>query len=559
MTSASTYSSFRTSVDPNTNANATPSPMRQPLPHLADPNAQLDSQAFMEAVASLSFAADILSNAAKAISSAVESLMLASSRSNRGKVFMPTAQPFSPESRTKDWLARDYTLNPRNELTVDPTVPSLLFQSNEVIAAQQTNADEANTNDFPHVSPHTPQRDSESSADGQSDVSRLDLTEQAPVQMLATAEKSPVINEVASPLTPKVSDNDVREILCRSGSTIPEELVAETSDRSIQPGANNPNAPSHGELQTESPVITSSEEHIVDSEDEGSSNSDSEEPRSRPQRTWNLSQQHIVLDEELDVIPLICDLANYPPRKNVLCFVQDVKMFQTLERMIKELADNPVYMLIPGGPKGPKKAVGKACNSSEGCLVFCSGFTTMLPDSVRCRSFDSVIHVGWINDPDRYNEQIDASKPRRATLILTREEFDEADLSYEELSLEGYDLCLATARYNDLTNIGKLTRRREQWSDSGNYGDLCRCFEAWIEFHYSGPHERSNWSVADVAKNANTFAKKALLHGNAKVEPRNPVHRTVGRRLSVTSQFVSDFGLKDSVRSKILVVEEFDE
>ncbi|KAG9087928.1 hypothetical protein FRC07_012709, partial [Ceratobasidium sp. 392] len=277
---------------------------------------------------------------------------------------------------------------------------------------------------------------------------------------------------------------------------------------------------------------TSSADHTDDSEDEDDSDSDSEAPRSRPQRTWNISQQHIILDEELDVIPLICYLANYPPRKNVLCFVQDVKLFQSLERM--------------GGRKVRRKQQAKRAIHRR--VVSC---------------FVVFSQPYYLNDPDRYNEQIDASKPRRATLILTQKELDDAGLSHEELSSEGYDLCLATAKYNDLTSRGKLTSTREQWrgqlSDSDNYGNLCRCFEAWIEFHYSGPHERSDWSATDVAKNANTFAKKALLHGNAKVEPRNPVHRTVGRRLSVTSQFVSDFGLEEPVRSKILVVEEFDE
>ncbi|KAG9113361.1 hypothetical protein FRC07_007800, partial [Ceratobasidium sp. 392] len=269
MTSASTCSSFGTSVNPKPNSNVTPSPTRQPLPHIADPNAPPGNQAFMEAVASLSFAADILFNAAKAMSSAVESLMLASSRSDCANFFIPATQPSSPESRTKDWLARNYTLNPRNELTADPPVSPLLFQSGEVVTAQQKNANEANNNNSPRVSPHTPQHGSKASTDGQSDVSRLDLAEQSPAQPLVTPEKPPVRGDVASPLTPKVSATGVQEISDRdlldpaemlpqspassasrssttssSGGhiTLPEELVAETSDLLIQPDASNLNA-----------------------------------------------------------------------------------------------------------------------------------------------------------------------------------------------------------------------------------------------------------------------------------------------------------------------------
>ncbi|KAG8731947.1 hypothetical protein FRC10_001324 [Ceratobasidium sp. 414] len=187
-------------------------------------------------------------------------------------------------------------------------------------------------------------------------------------------------------------------------------------------------------------------------------------------------------------------------------------------------------MLVPGGPKGPKNA--------------------------------AVIQVGWTDDVDRYEEQLERDGLRRATLILTQEEFDEADLSSEELKEVGYDPCPTTSTCNSLASKGKFSKLRKQWKEQlsdNNYGNLCRCFEAWIEFHYSGPHERTGWSATDVANKANTFAKKALLHGNAKVVPRNPVHPTVGRRLSVTSQFVSDHGLEEPVRAKILVVEEFDD
>ncbi|KAG8722047.1 hypothetical protein FRC09_006929 [Ceratobasidium sp. 395] len=102
---------------------------------------------------------------------------------------------------------------------------------------------------------------------------------------------------------------------------------------------------------------------------------------------------------------------------------------------------------------------------------------------------------------------------------------------------------------------------REQWKDElgGHYGTLCRCFEAWIKYHFNGPHVEAEWDAIDVVTKANTFAKKAFLHGSAKVAPRHPVRPTIGRRLSATSQFVSDLGLEDAVTAKILVVEEFDE
>jgi hypothetical protein len=117
------------------------------------------------------------------------------------------------------------------------------------------------------------------------------------------------------------------------------------------------------------------------------------------------------------VIPLICHVATLKPQENTLCLVKDVKMIQTLEGMvgylcglnqpfltwilkIEEMIPKPVYTLVPKGSKGLKRAAGEACKSSEGCLVFCSVFSTPLPECIRYKSFNSVIHVGWTGDED---------------------------------------------------------------------------------------------------------------------------------------------------------------
>ncbi|KAG8714352.1 hypothetical protein FRC08_012054 [Ceratobasidium sp. 394] len=84
---------------------------------------------------------------------------------------------------------------------------------------------------------------------------------------------------------------------------------------------------------------------------------------------------------------------------------------------------------------------------------------------------------------DRYEEQLERDGLRRATLILTQEEFDEADLSNEELREAGYGPCPTTATYNSLTSNGKFSKMRKQWKEelsNDNYGSLCRCFEASI-------------------------------------------------------------------------------
>ncbi|KAG8775920.1 hypothetical protein FRC12_001192 [Ceratobasidium sp. 428] len=138
-----------------------------------------------------------------------------------------------------------------------------------------------------------------------------------------------------------------------------------------------------------------------------------------------------------------------------------------------------MYMLAPGGPKGVKRDAARACDSPEGCLVFCSIWSTPLPEPIRNKEFDSIIHVGWVYNSDRYNEVIDTNGLRRATLILTQEEFDEEYLSQVELKQVGYDPCRATDSYNSLESNAKLSAMREQWKDElgGHYGTLCRCFE----------------------------------------------------------------------------------
>ncbi|KAG8714351.1 hypothetical protein FRC08_012053 [Ceratobasidium sp. 394] len=199
MSSAGTSSSFGISLDQNSNSNATPSPTEPlPLPHPANLNAPLKNQAFMEAVASLSHAADILSNAAKAISSAVESLMLAGAHSDCANFFMQTGRPCSPESRTKDWLARNYSLNPPQVPNTKLPSSSLLFE-NAVVAAQQGGVGEANANGLRHASPRAHESDPESSLDGRGDISQLDLTERGPALLLNRNRESPSVDE-ATPL-----------------------------------------------------------------------------------------------------------------------------------------------------------------------------------------------------------------------------------------------------------------------------------------------------------------------------------------------------------------------
>ncbi|KAG8710810.1 hypothetical protein FRC08_016692 [Ceratobasidium sp. 394] len=202
MSSAGTSSSFGISLDHNSNSNATPSPTEPlPLPHLANLNAPPNNQAFAEAVASLSHAADILSNAAKAISSAVESLMLAGAHSDCADFFMQTGRPCSPENRTKDWLTRNYSLNPSQVPNTKLPSSSLLFE-NAVVAAQQGGVGDANANGLRHASPRAHESDPKSSSlDDRSDISQLDLTERDPALLLNQNREPPSVDQ-ATPLAP---------------------------------------------------------------------------------------------------------------------------------------------------------------------------------------------------------------------------------------------------------------------------------------------------------------------------------------------------------------------
>ncbi|KAG8725167.1 hypothetical protein FRC09_006790 [Ceratobasidium sp. 395] len=142
-----------------------------------DSNIPPSNQSFIEALASLSYAADVLSNASKAISSAVESLMLASSGSDCRNLLMHIGQPLSPRSRTEEWLDRDYSLNSRSKLETENTPASSFAQTNK---AQQDQVIKTNgMPESPRGSSHMPHSQQQTSSDNQSDVSELKLMEPA--------------------------------------------------------------------------------------------------------------------------------------------------------------------------------------------------------------------------------------------------------------------------------------------------------------------------------------------------------------------------------------------
>ncbi|KAG8731946.1 hypothetical protein FRC10_001323 [Ceratobasidium sp. 414] len=203
MSSGGISSSSGLSLGQNSNSNATPSPTEPlPLPHPTSLDATPNNQAFFEAVASLSYAADILSNAAKAISSAVESLRLAGSHSDCANFYMQTGPPLSPENRTKDWLARSYSLNPAQTPNTELPLPSLLFENGGGIAGMSAvvhgNVNEANAGGLHHESSRTPEDHSETSSDSHSDVSQLDLTERGPAQPLTRNRESSNVDKATS-------------------------------------------------------------------------------------------------------------------------------------------------------------------------------------------------------------------------------------------------------------------------------------------------------------------------------------------------------------------------
>ncbi|QRV90425.1 bifunctional glutamate/proline--tRNA ligase [Ceratobasidium sp. AG-Ba] len=544
-----------------------------------------NNQAFADAIASLSHAADLLSNASKTLSSAVESLVLASSQPGCLDFLTHASQILSPKEDAHDWLSRDYSLNNTKLTASEPTSTSLLFETGPGSTAQGNSiSSENNKGNHSNQTQSNDQGHAGVPLDAQSEVSRFELEQSRAITSgKGHKETTPGVADsrseqhstsaLSTNSSPRSSGGHIStEIESVFEGTIGKEIESPGQNREQNDSPYRPTSRSSTERAFGQPSVTveTTGFALAGTPDESQSSSSSTEAgyvapatRTYAKRPSYSTQQYIILDEELDVIPLIAYLAEFKPRQNTLCFVKDVKIYRALESMIEELVSIPVYMLIPGGTTGTKNAAGRACDAGDGCLIFCSSYSTPLPQAIRDKDFHAVLHVGWTGNYRLYDEQLDQYELQRATLILTQKEFDEHELSEDELCGYGYKESPSTEKLNDLTLRHKFSRMRDSWvevlSDSSNYGNLCRCFEAWISFHYTGPHQRNDWSAIDVANEANKFAKSALLHGNNKVPPRDPVHPTVGRRLSVTSRFVSIYGLEEAVGAKKLVVEEFDE
>jgi hypothetical protein len=142
MSSSSAFSSPGASTARGLNDDTTPTPPGgQPLPLPAELDASPSRQAFLEAVASLSYASDVLSTAAKAMSSAAKSLALVDAYSDCGNFFMHTDLNPSNENSNQKWLTRDYTLSPAKETkheqpTGSTPVDNGAFQTTQVVSSQ---------------------------------------------------------------------------------------------------------------------------------------------------------------------------------------------------------------------------------------------------------------------------------------------------------------------------------------------------------------------------------------------------------------------------------------
>ncbi|QRW04577.1 hypothetical protein RhiLY_03576 [Ceratobasidium sp. AG-Ba] len=170
MTSSDT-SSFGVSTGENT----TPLPSSpKPLPPVGDQHASPNNQAFAEAIASLAYASDLLSNASKAMSSAVESFMLAGSHSLCFDFLTHNHGMSSPKNYAQDWLNRNYSLNPIKEPAETPQTSSLLFEAGFEAGSQgKALPEENNANDHPRGANR--ENDVDQSVENDSDASRLEL------------------------------------------------------------------------------------------------------------------------------------------------------------------------------------------------------------------------------------------------------------------------------------------------------------------------------------------------------------------------------------------------
>ncbi|CUA71104.1 hypothetical protein RSOLAG22IIIB_09317 [Rhizoctonia solani] len=219
--------------------------------------------------------------------------------------------------------------------------------------------------------------------------------------------------------------------------------------------------------------------------------------------------EYLIIEKDFDVIPSVCHLAMQPNCKNVICFVKALVVFEPLASMIGKVVAKPVFSIRGSGALS--KIVKDALDSSTGCLILCDMHSER-PQPLTQKPIDLTIHLGWVDNPAMYQNQI---RQNSNIVVLLRREVQAPHGSEVVASLGRAGVApasVATKRnYNRQTEDSITTPARKQWVAVLSLGaaiqSLRSAYIAWIAYHYQGRHKVPEWTAVDVVTHANRYFK----------------------------------------------------
>ncbi|KAH7325355.1 hypothetical protein B0J17DRAFT_682116 [Rhizoctonia solani] len=258
--------------------------------------------------------------------------------------------------------------------------------------------------------------------------------------------------------------------------------------------------------------------------------------------------EYLVIEQDFDVIPSICHLSAEPNFKNVICFVKSLGTFEPVAGMVEKISAKPVFSVRGNGKLSDK--IKDALNSSSGCIILCDMYSDR-PATLKGKSIDLTIHLGWVDSLPTYRSQI---KNSSSTALLLRREIQPPNGLELLASLGRAGVSpvntLTKRRYNRQTDDSILAPGRRQWegfvSSSTSAQAIRQAYTSWITHHCQGRHKEPGWTAVDLATHANRYFRGLFRCGND--------GGALQDRPTVSQGFVKHLGLEAAVAGGLLTV-----
>ncbi|EUC62817.1 hypothetical protein RSOL_456440 [Rhizoctonia solani AG-3 Rhs1AP] len=259
-------------------------------------------------------------------------------------------------------------------------------------------------------------------------------------------------------------------------------------------------------------------------------------------------KEYLIIEADLDLFPAICHLSNRANSNNVIWFLKDYSAFVPLVKLIEQIVAKPVIFMNTNFI--PVESTRKALNSPIGCVILCNMYSGP-PTGLQNVHIDTTIHIGWVDSPVLYYNQIQQISN---TVVILRSELQGPKGPEMMASLNRVGVSpinAATKRlYSQRTPASILEPGRKLWKElvtsSISVSSIRLSYAGWISQHYQGPNKEQGWTAVDVAMHANRYFKGLFNCGND--------GGAFQGRPSVTERFVKHLGLEVAVAAGLLTV-----